>query len=363
MERKSGDLGGPANPFVEVPLRARFFQSSAFFPMPVMLLSTRAPDGQVNLAPYSLCFPQIESEAYRLLLVTRSRSKTAQNLIATGRVNLNFIPDEPFYLEGCRALSEPVPTAEKMARSPFGLLPSARDEKAPPLVREAVQVFECELVSHESSDDEWRFVLSVVQISMQPYWARALETGRGAPRLPIDYGFRRGSERWTSKPRVVVSGPSLRPKFSVTVERPPEVVLEDFRAALGRSDLRIAGKIRGDVMQIGMPADERTTWSPSMDVHVQPSPQGTIVHGRIGPQPQVWTTFMFFHMMLALIGLGGLMWGVSSLAIGGSGDPLWIPLGALLMHLFVAGAAFIGQGLGAEQTHRLRALIDDVLGT
>ena len=124
----------------------------------------------------------------------------------------------------------------------------------------------------------------------------------------------------------------------------------------------VVGKIRGDVRQIGWPQAELTTWSPSLDLTVLASPTGATVHGRIGPQPQVWTTFMFFHMLLAMCGIGGLMWGIAQSLAGGSAWPLWIAVAALFLHAFVAGAAFIGQGLGADQTHRLRSFIDDVLG-
>ncbi|MFO0746595.1 MAG: hypothetical protein U1F43_13125 [Myxococcota bacterium] len=78
--------------FVDVPLRPRFFQSSAFFPMPIVLLSTRAEDGQANLAPYSLCFPHLVGEDHALVLVTRSASKTAANLVRTGRLCVCFLP-------------------------------------------------------------------------------------------------------------------------------------------------------------------------------------------------------------------------------------------------------------------------------
>ncbi len=353
-------------PFVTVPLRPRFFQASAYFPMPVVLLATRGADGAVNLAPYSLCFPQVTSEGHRMVLVMRSASKTAENVLRSARVSINFIPDEPELLANCKVLSAAVPTAEKMAKSIFTLLPSelapGEHGVAPPLVREAVQVFECRLVEADASGDEHRFILEVEAIRMQPHWAQVLESGRPGPRLPVDYGFRRASDTWMSRPGVIVSGPRLRPKFVVEVKRAPERVIDDFRAALDRPDAVVVGKIRGDVLQIGLPQAELTTWSPSLDLTVLASPTGATVHGRIGPQPQVWTTFMFFHMLIAMCGIGGLMWGIAQSLAGGSAWPLWIAVAALFLHAFVAGAAFIGQGLGADQTHRLRSFIDDVLG-
>lgn len=354
-------------PFVTVPLRPRFFQASAYFPMPIVLLATRGPDGATNLAPYSLCFPHVRDEGHFMVLVTRSASKTATNLARSGRVSINFIPDKAEYLDNARLLSAALPTADKMAQSVFSCLPSelapGRDgSAAPPLVAEAIQVFECKLVEASANADEQRFLLEVEAIRMQPYWARVLESGRPGPRLPVDYGFRRATASWMTRPRVVASGPRLRPRFTLAVERAPEAVLEDFREALARSDAEVIGKVRGAVIQLAMPRAQTTTWSPTIDLSVEAAPHGATIYGRIGPQPQVWTTFMFFHLVIAMLGIGGLMWGLGQALSGGSAWPVWIAVAALPLHAFVAGAAFIGQGLGAEQTHRLRSFVDDVLG-
>ena len=43
--------------FTEVRILDNFYQTSSFFPMPVILVSTLAESGRTNLGPYSLCFP------------------------------------------------------------------------------------------------------------------------------------------------------------------------------------------------------------------------------------------------------------------------------------------------------------------
>jgi len=356
--------------FVDVPLRARFFQASAFFPMPIVLLATRGADGAPNLAPYSLVFPHVTDEGHRLVLVTRTASKTAMNLERSGRVAINFIPDEPRLLDNVKLLSQPVPSADKMGKSVFALEPSplgpaADGTAAPPLVAQAIQVFECRLVSAAPGpDEERRFVLEVERVRMAPRWARALERGRGGPRLPIDYGFRKGADTWMSHPRVTVSGPRVRPAFAIEVGRSPEEVIADFGEALARPEAPVAGKVRDAVVQITVPPGELTTWSPHVDLRVDPRDDGApgaIVRGRIGPQPHVWTTFMFFHLLIGFFGLGGLMWGVAQALAGEPAWALWAAPIALFLHAFVAGAAFIGQGLSADQTHRIRSFLDDVV--
>ena len=43
--------------FTEVRILDNFYQTSSFFTMPVILVSTLAESGRTNLGPYSLCFP------------------------------------------------------------------------------------------------------------------------------------------------------------------------------------------------------------------------------------------------------------------------------------------------------------------
>jgi flavin reductase (DIM6/NTAB) family NADH-FMN oxidoreductase RutF len=355
--------------FVSVPLRPRFFQASAFFPLPVVLLSTRGPEGEPNLAPYSLCFPVLSEELHRLTLVVTTASKTAANLERTGRVSLNFLEDRPECFELCRALSAKVPTAEKMAKNPFELLDSSLEPgldgtAAPPLVADAEQVFECRLVSvvRAGEGEERHFLLEVERVALKPRWAEVLERGGRGPRLAVGYGFRHAGGTWLSRPAVNVSGPRLRPRFDIEVEQSADAVEAAFRAALARSGCPVAGKVRRRLFQLNPLPGEVTTWSPSLELRIEANERGgCIVRGRIGPQPHVWTTFAGVHMLLVMLGVAGLMGGISLGLVHGTYWPMWIPVGTLFLNAFVAGAAFIGQGLGAEQTYRLRSFVDDVL--
>jgi len=362
------------DPFVPVPLRGRFFQSSAFFPMPIVLIGTRAEDGSMNLAPYSLCFPHIDpargAEEHALVLVTQGLSKTAENIARTGRATLNFLPDEPEHLASFRALARPLPTAEKMAASPFTFVPPTvteyGDARPPERVREAAQVFECRLDRGEPTelaDGGRRFVLRVEAVHLAPRWHAALEAGRGAPRLPVDYGFREASATWISRPRVMTSGPRLRPRFEIVTAWAPGDVTAAFADALARTDIPVAGAIAGQHLQLGLPEEERTFWTPHLDLQVEPHEEGAILRGRIGPHPHVWMMFMGLHLFVALCLVGGLMWGISQMVAGGSPWALWIVPGCLALHAFIAGAAFIGQGLGADQTYRLRTFLDETLSS
>jgi flavin reductase (DIM6/NTAB) family NADH-FMN oxidoreductase RutF len=200
--------------FVDVRILDNFYQTSSFFPMPVVLVSTVAETGQTNLGPYSLCFPYIVAGEHSMLLTSREDSNTSLNIQRTGVCAINFIPDDRKYMRNCVMLGFPGETTEaKMANSIFRLLPSTRTEEErqpgvqyPDIVQEAIQVFECTWNQEHSlryrlDSPECHFVLRVEKIVMQARWRDSLLRGRGFPRLPIDYGFRDNAYFWFTKGR------------------------------------------------------------------------------------------------------------------------------------------------------------------
>lgn len=206
MEKKAMDTL-----FSPVSVLDNFYQASSFFPMPVVLISTVAETGQVNLGPYSLCFPHVVTGKGRhaMMLVARSDSNTAVNIMRTGLCSLNFIPDKTRYMRNCVMLGYPGETTEeKMKNSMFTLVPSdldcRGDARRPDLVREAFQVFECTWDDSYPLTDtegaiEYHFLLRIDRILLTTKMKKCLEKGRGFPRMPVDYGFRDNNQFWFAR--------------------------------------------------------------------------------------------------------------------------------------------------------------------
>ena len=73
-----------------------FYQTSSFFPMPTILISTVDDEGNTTVGAYSLCFPYYIAgkDYYAMLLECRNSSNTAQNILKRGKCALNFLEDE-----------------------------------------------------------------------------------------------------------------------------------------------------------------------------------------------------------------------------------------------------------------------------
>jgi flavin reductase (DIM6/NTAB) family NADH-FMN oxidoreductase RutF len=198
--------------FVDIRILDNFYQTSSFFPMPIVLVSTVAETGQTNLGPYSLCFPHIVAGDHSMMLISREDSNTSLNIQRTGVCALNFIPDDKKYTRNCVMLGFPgESTEEKMQNSIFTLTTSARSEKErqpgvqyPEIVKEAIQVFECTWnrdypLKQAPNSPECSFVLRVEKIVMQEKWRDRLLEGKTPPRLPVGYGFRDNAYFWFTR--------------------------------------------------------------------------------------------------------------------------------------------------------------------
>ena len=208
-----------------------FYQTSLFFPMPTVIISTLCPDGTTTLGPYSLVQPYYVAgkDYYAMLLSCRNSSNTAQNILENGKCALNFIDDKPSTFKEAVKLSWPGDKpSEKMPKCNFrlekGLLEEENTkEKRPYVLSDAIQVIECtwmrqldgaendkagNLDGYEGPYHDFNgitskfgahFILRIDKILMKKKYRDAIINGVKAkdfPRLPVDYGYRDSKNFW-----------------------------------------------------------------------------------------------------------------------------------------------------------------------
>ena len=211
-----------------------FYQTSAFVPMPTVLVSTLTVDGVTSLGPYSLLQPYYVAgrDYYAMLLCTRNSSNTAQHLLRYGKCALNFITDDKKYFKEAVRLGFPGDNPdEKMKNCIFALEDGQMagehpDEQFPRVVREAYQVMECTWMREldNAQHDEpgqldgypppfhdfngitspfgAHFILRVDKILMKDRYYNAIINGVKAsrfPSVPVDYGYRDSKFFWYTR--------------------------------------------------------------------------------------------------------------------------------------------------------------------
>ncbi|MBQ6236027.1 MAG: hypothetical protein IJK54_08925 [Clostridia bacterium] len=207
-----------------------FYQTSLFFPMPTVIISTLCEDGSTTLGPYSLVQPYYVAgkDYYAMLLCCRNSSNTAQNILRDGKCAINFIDDNPKSFKEAVKLSWPGDKpSDKMLKCNFrlekSLLEEETGEKRPMVLTDAIEAIECtwmrnldgadrdqpgELNGYEPPYHDFNgitskfgahFILRVDRILMKKKYSDAIINGVRAkdfPPLPVDYGYRDSKNFW-----------------------------------------------------------------------------------------------------------------------------------------------------------------------
>ena len=240
-----------------------FYQTSLFFPMPTVVISTLCDDGTTNLGPYSLIQPYYVAgkDYYAMLLCCRNSSNTAQNILKNGKCTLNFIDDNPKSFKEAVKLSWPGDKPEdKMPKCNFklekSLLEEETGEKRPMVLTDAIEAVECtwvrelegaekflpgELNGYEPPYNDFNgitskfgahFILKIDKILMKKKYADAIIRGVKAsdfPGLPVDYGYRDSKNFWFHK----------KTRMHAELLQVRQASLESVRYAADRADDKV----------------------------------------------------------------------------------------------------------------------------
>ena len=216
--------------FKDLRIVDNFYQTSAYFPMPTVLISTLSADGKTNLGAYSLVQPYYIAgrDYYAMLLCCRNSSNTAQNILRGSKVAMNFITDKRKHFREAVRLGFPGDTTEEKMKDCFFKLEDglAGGENRPQVMTDAYQVFECTWLSEldHAQDDKpgelngyeppyhdfngitskfgAHFILKIDKILMKEKQYNGIINGVKAkdfPSVPVDYGYRDSKNFWYTK--------------------------------------------------------------------------------------------------------------------------------------------------------------------
>ena len=254
-----------------------FYQTSLYFPMPTVIISTLCEDGMTTLGPYSLVQPYYVAgkDYYAMLLCCRNSSNTAQNILRNGKCAINFIDDNPKSFKEAVKLSWPGDKpADKMPKCNFRLEKSMIEEETgeqrPMVLTDAIQAIECtwmreldgadkdqagELNGYEPPYHDFNgitskfgahFILRVDRILMKKRYSDAIINGVTAhdfPPLPVDYGYRDSKNFWFHRKR----------RMRAELLQVRKATLESVRYAADRADDKV--KFTDDALEtiLGVP--------------------------------------------------------------------------------------------------------------
>lgn len=124
----------------------------------------------------------------------------------------------------------------------------------------------------------------------------------------------------------------LRPRFKFQLNKSKESVLQAFKNAsnphihISRSDDHLFIKLR---------KKEQHFWSPQLQLELRDQENVIFLHGVFGPNPTLWTFFMFLHFSVASLFVGFGVWGYANHSLGKSTNLQFIVMGLMIVFWFL----------------------------
>lgn len=152
--------------------------------------------------------------------------------------------------------------------------------------------------------------------------------------------------------------PHMRPRLEIVVPANIDSVLQEFEQRVAHPTCTCQGKLASNHLQVEVGPERKHFWSPMLDVTLRETPEGTLLLGRFGPHPNVWTLYVFLYSALAFTGVVALSWALAQMALDQAPTALWVMLAAAVLAGFTWWTGRMGASIGHAQMEDLFRMVD-----
>ena len=155
----------------------------------------------------------------------------------------------------------------------------------------------------------------------------------------------------------------LRPRFKFEVNHNSEDLLKLFESTKETQSEFVVSRIDDHVF-IKIPKEKQHFWSPQLHLEINKieSENNSIIYGLFGPNPTVWTMFMFLHFAVAGLFIGFSIWAYSNWSLRNDyAIQLFIVLFMIVIWIVLYFGGRIGKKTGMGQMHELHHFMRDTL--
>lgn len=154
----------------------------------------------------------------------------------------------------------------------------------------------------------------------------------------------------------------LRPRFSIMLNQEAKIVLEHFK-----SNTKKNNSIRVSVIEphifLKITKEKQHFWSPQLHLEVLDE-EGTssTIKGLFGPNPVVWTMFMFLHFIVAGVFIGCGIWAYVNHTLDESIIiPIIMMVSMVIIWILFYFGGQVGKEKGKEQMNILYQFMQEVI--
>lgn len=154
----------------------------------------------------------------------------------------------------------------------------------------------------------------------------------------------------------------LRPRFKMELKRNNESLLQAFEATKTSQSEFFVTRVDDHVF-IKLPRHEQHFWSPQLHLEINEIDENScMLHGLFGPNPTVWTMFMFFHFIVAGIFIAFGIWAYSNWSLGTDyGIQMFMCLLSVVIWIALYFAGRLGRASGKGEMQTLYRFMEDTI--
>lgn len=154
----------------------------------------------------------------------------------------------------------------------------------------------------------------------------------------------------------------LRPRFSKELKHSSEEVIERFESVKGERKDYVISRVDHHIY-LKIPKEDQHYWSPQLHLEIDEVDESSShLRGLFGPNPSIWTMFMFFHFLVGGFFIVFSVWAYSNYSLDKPFLMQTIMLFVMILIWFVLYfVGRMGKETGHDQMHELYAFMNYVL--
>ena len=152
----------------------------------------------------------------------------------------------------------------------------------------------------------------------------------------------------------------LRPRFNLELDKNYKTIINSFENP--KSKLYNVKRV-DEHIYIKIPKEKQHFWSPQLHIEIDKiDEKKSKLHGFFGPNPSVWTLFMFLHFAVATVFIIFGIWAYSNWSLNNPyKSQLGVTITMVLCWFVLYFAGRMGKAKGTEQMRELYNFMEDIL--